>query len=148
MTLEGDYEPSAAQWARDQVELYERTKGQEGNTLLGTGLPIVIVTMRGYRSGKVRKTPVMRVEHDGRYAIVASKGGAPTHPDWYFNLKGQPDEVLLQDGDRVYEVSVREVDGEERQQWWDRAVAAYPPYAEYQQNTQRRIPVFVTSPRN
>jgi F420H(2)-dependent quinone reductase len=148
MTLEGEYEPGAASWASDQVELYERTNGQEGNTLMDTGMPVVIVTMRGNRTGKVRKTPVMRVEHDGRYAIVASKGGSPANPNWYFNLKAHPDEVLVQDRDRVLEVSVREVDGDERRQWWERAVAAYPPYAEYQQNTERLIPVFVTSKRD
>lgn len=147
MTLEGEYEPSAAQWARDQVATYERTQGREANTLPDTDMPVVIVTMRGNRSGKIRKTPVMRVEHDGNYAIVASKGGAPTHPDWYFNLKSHPDEVRVQDGAKVIDVSVREVDGDEREQWWKRAVAAYPPYAEYQTNTERRIPVFVTSPK-
>jgi F420H(2)-dependent quinone reductase len=146
MALEGEYEPSPAQWVRDQVERYEGTNGREGNTLLDTGLPVVILTMRGNRSGKIRKIPVMRVEHDGRYAIVASKGGSPENPNWYFNLKAHPDEVRLQDGDQVFEVLVREVDGQERQQWWERAVAAYPPYAEYQQKTERRIPVFVTSP--
>lgn len=145
MTLEGDYEPSPWDWVRDQVETYERTDGREGNTLRDTGLPVVIVTMRGSRSGKIRKTPVMRVEHDGRYAIVASKGGTPENPAWYFNLKAHPDEVRLQDGNKVFDVSVRELAGDERTQWWDRAVAAYPPYAEYQENTQRQIPVFVTS---
>lgn len=146
MTLEGDYEPSPAAWVRHQVETYERTDGREGNTLKDTGLPIVVVTMRGHRSGKIRKTPVMRVEHDGSYAIVASKGGAPDNPKWYFNLKANPD-VRLQDGVRVLDVSVREVSGPERDQWWERAVAAYPPYADYQKNTRRQIPVFVTSAR-
>jgi F420H(2)-dependent quinone reductase len=147
MTLEGEYEPSPSNWVRDQVATYERTEGREGNTLLDTGLPVVIVTMRGNHSGKIRKVPVMRVEHDGAYAIVASKGGAPTHPNWYFNLKAHPDEVRVQDGARILDLSVREVDGEEREEWWERAVAAYPPYADYQKNTDRRIPVFVTSKR-
>ena len=147
MTLEGDYEPSARDWVRDQVATYERTNGAEGNTLRDTGLPVVIVTMRGSQSGKIRKAPVMRVEHGGRYAIVASKGGAPTNPSWYFNLKAHPDEVRLQDGSEILDVSVKEADGDERETWWERAVAAYPPYAEYQQNTDRVIPVFVASPR-
>jgi deazaflavin-dependent oxidoreductase (nitroreductase family) len=147
MTLEGDYEPSPSDWVRDQVATYERTKGAEANTLRDTGLPVVIVTMRGNHSGKIRKTPVMRVEHGGRYAIVASKGGAPTNPSWYFNLKAHPDEVRIQDGAETLDVSVKEVDGGEREAWWGRAVAAYPPYAEYQQNTGRLIPVFVASPR-
>jgi deazaflavin-dependent oxidoreductase (nitroreductase family) len=146
MSLDGEYEPSAWEWVRDQVKTYERTDGREANTLRDTGLPVVILTMRGNRSGKIRKTPVMRVEHDGRYAIVASKGGTPENPAWYFNLKAHPDDVRLQDGSNVFDVSVRELDGDERKQWWDRAVAAYPPYAEYQENTQRQIPVFVTSP--
>ena len=111
MTLEGDYEPSPSGWVREQVDTFERTEGREGNTLRDTGLPIVVLTMRGHRSGKVRKTPVMRVEHHGQYAIVASKGGSPDHPLWYFNLKANPDEVRLQDGSQVFDVSVREVDG-------------------------------------
>ena len=147
MTLEGDYEPSPWEWVRDQVATYERTMGAEANTLRDTDMPVVIVTMRGNQSGKVRKTPVMRVEHDGHYAIVASKGGAPSNPSWYFNLKAHPAEVRIQDGAKILDVSVREVDGDEREQWWERAVAAYPPYAEYQENTDRRIPVFVAAPR-
>jgi len=146
MTVDGDYEPSQWDWVRDQVELYERSGGTEGTTFLDTGLPVVIVTMRGRRSGKVRKVPVMRVEHDGHYAIVASKGGDPNHPGWYWNLKSHPDDVILQDGPDVGAVSVREVEGEERARWWARAVEAYPPYAEYQEATARQIPVFVTSP--
>jgi F420H(2)-dependent quinone reductase len=147
MTLQGDYEPSRWEWVRDQVATYERTNGREGTTLRDTGLPVVVLTMRGHRSGKIRKTPVMRVEHDGTYAIVASKGGTPENPAWYFNLKAHPDDVRLQDGSKVFDVSVREVAGDERKQWWDRAVTAYPPYAEYQEKTERQIPVFVTSPR-
>jgi deazaflavin-dependent oxidoreductase (nitroreductase family) len=101
--------------------------------------------MRGNRTGKVRKVALMRVEHNGEYALVASKGGAPTHPVWYYNLAAGPDEVLLQDGPEPFPVRVREVTGPERAAWWDRAVAAYPPYAEYQRRTSREIPVFVAS---
>ena len=148
MTLHGDYEPSTWDWVRDQVDTYERSGGREGTTFLDTGLPVVIVTMRGHRSGKVRKVPVMRVAHDGAYAIVASKGGDPKHPSWYFNLVAHPDEVRLQDGPDIHNVAVRQVEGDERRQWWERAVAAYPPYAEYQEATERQIPVFVATPRD
>jgi deazaflavin-dependent oxidoreductase (nitroreductase family) len=145
MPIKGEYEPSPAQWVRDQVEEYERSGGQRGNTLLDTGMPVIIVTTRGNKSGKVRKFPVMRVEHDGQYALVASKGGSPDNPIWYGNLKAHPDEVMIQDGPEPFDVSVRESDGDERDRWWERAVAAYPPYAEYQENTTRRIPVLVAS---
>jgi deazaflavin-dependent oxidoreductase (nitroreductase family) len=147
MTPDGDYEPSQWDWVRDQVDLYERSGGTEGTTFLDTGLPVVIVTMRGRHSGKLRKAPVMRVEHDGQYAIVASKGGDPKHPGWYWNLAAHPDDVTLQDGPELRAVSVREVEGDERARWWARAVEAYPPYAEYQEATARRIPVFVTTPK-
>ena len=130
---------------RDQVELYESTGGTQGTTLRDTGLPVVIVTNLGASSGKVRKTPVMRVEHNGRYAMVASKGGAPAHPVWYYNVRANP-RVELQDGPRKQDMIAREVSGEERAEWWKRAVAAYPPYAEYQQRTTREIPVFVLEP--
>ena len=143
--LEGEYVPSAAQWVRDQVEAFERSNGQQANTLRDTGLPIVVVTMRGHKSGKVRKIALMRVEHEGEYALVGSKGGAPTHPEWVSNLRAQPDEVLLQDGAERFPVRVRELKGEERARWWERAVAAYPPYADYQRKTERRIPVFLAS---
>ncbi|MFI5068893.1 MAG: nitroreductase family deazaflavin-dependent oxidoreductase [Streptosporangiales bacterium] len=142
MPIKGEYEPSPQQWVRDQVELYEKTGGAEGSTLRDTGLPVVIITSRGARSGKLRKTPVMRVEHEGRYAAVASQGGAPTHPFWYYNFRADP-RVGLQDGPRTQEMVAREVTGPERAEWWERAVAAYPPYAEYQQRTSREIPVFV-----
>ena len=145
MTLEGEYVPSSAQWVREQVEAYERTGGQQANTLRDTGLPVIIVTMRGNKTGKVRKIGVMRVAHDGEYALVASKGGAPKHPVWYYNLKASPDEVVIQDGSEPFEARVRQVTGEERAAWWGRAVAAYPPYAEYQEKTDREIPVFVAS---
>ncbi|MET7612418.1 nitroreductase family deazaflavin-dependent oxidoreductase [Streptomyces seoulensis] len=145
MPLEGEYEPSPEQWVRDQVEQYESSGGTEGTTLRDTGMPVIILTTRGNRSGKIRKTPLMRVEHDGRYAIVASVGGAPKHPVWYFNVKADPT-VDLQDGPDKREMRAREVKGDEKAKWWDRAVAAYPPYAEYQQKTDREIPVFVLEP--
>jgi len=146
-TLEGEYEPSPAQWVRDQVAEYEASGGQRANTLRDTGLPVVIVTSRGNKSGKVRKMALMRVEHDGEYALVASKGGAPQHPVWYYNLKADPGSVVLQDGPEPFSVEVRELDGEERAQWWERAVAAYPPTAEYQQSTSRTIPVLLAARR-
>jgi len=147
MTLEGEYVPSPWQWVRDQVETYERTGGQEANTLLDTGLPIIIVTTRGNKSGILRKTPLMRVEHDGEYALVASMGGAPKHPVWYYNLVADPSAVSIQDGPEPFDAEVREVSGDERARWWDRAVEAYPPYAEYQTRTDRLIPVFVARRR-
>jgi F420H(2)-dependent quinone reductase len=145
MAVEGEYEPSPSEWVRDQVDEYESSGGTRANTLRDTGLPIIIFTTRGNRSGKVRKTPVMRVAHDGEYALVASKGGAPEHPVWYYNLQAHPDEVMLQDGPEPFDVVVRQVSGDERAQWWDRAVEAYPPYAEYQTKTTREIPVFVAT---
>src|SRR5262245_7118409 len=147
MTLQGEYAPSARDWVRDQVEVYERSGGREANTLRDTGLPIVVVTMRGNKSGKVRKVALMRVEHDGQYALIGSVGGAPKHPVWVYNLRASPDEVTVQDGAEPFPVHVREVDGEERSQWWERAVAAYPPSAEYQQRTERTNPVFVATPK-
>ncbi len=145
MAVEGDYGPSPSDWVREQVELYEGSGGTQGTTLRDTGLPVVVITNRGARSGKLRKTPVMRVEHDGRYAAVASKGGAPDHPFWYYNFRADP-RVELQDGQRKQEMVAREVTGDERDEWWQRAVAAYPPYAEYQERTTRQIPVFVLEP--
>jgi deazaflavin-dependent oxidoreductase (nitroreductase family) len=146
--LEGEYEPSAQAWVRDQVEAFERSDGREANTLRDTGLPIVVVTMRGARSGKIRKIALMRVEHGGAYAFIASKGGAPEHPQWYGNLLAHPDEVVLQDGADRFFVDLREVGGEERAAWWERSVAAYPPYAAYQQKTEREIPVLVATRRD
>ena len=130
---------------RDQVAEYESSGGTRGTTLADTGLPVVVITNRGARTGKVRKTPLMRVEHDGRYAAVASQGGAPEHPRWYYNFRAEP-RVELQDGPRKQPMIAREVTGDERAEWWQRAVAAYPPYAEYQQKTSRLIPVFVLEP--
>ncbi|HUA42076.1 MAG TPA: nitroreductase family deazaflavin-dependent oxidoreductase [Streptosporangiaceae bacterium] len=147
MTADGEYEPSPAKWVRDQVAEYEASGGQRANTLTDTGLPVVIVTTRGNKSGKIRKMPLMRVEHSGEYALVASQGGAPKHPVWYYNLKADPEGVRIQDGPEPFDVEVRELDGDERALWWQRAVAAYPPYAEYQQKTQRTIPVFLATPR-
>ncbi|WP_055490985.1 nitroreductase family deazaflavin-dependent oxidoreductase [Streptomyces sp. TP-A0356] len=145
MPLEGEYEPSPTQWVRDQVELYESSGGTRGTTLLETGLPVVILTTLGARSGKIRKTPLMRVEHEGNYAVVASLGGAPKHPVWYHNVMQHPT-VELQDGPLRQEMTAREVTGEEKAVWWERAVAAYPPYDEYQKKTDREIPVFVLEP--
>ncbi|HAS09236.1 MAG TPA: nitroreductase family deazaflavin-dependent oxidoreductase [Acidimicrobiaceae bacterium] len=145
MPLTGEYEPSPSDWVREQVETYERTNGEEGNTLLDTGLPVIIVTTRGHKTGKLRKTPLMRVEHDGEYALVASKGGAPEHPEWYHNLVADPTAVMIQDGPEPWDAVVRQVEGEERAEWYERAVAAFPPYAEYQEKTDREIPVFIAS---
>ncbi|MGW8698402.1 nitroreductase family deazaflavin-dependent oxidoreductase [Streptomyces eurythermus] len=145
MPLEGEYEPSPEQWVREQVELYESSGGTKGTTLRDTGLPVIVLTTRGAKSGKLRKTPLMRVEHDGRYAVVASVGGAPKHPVWYFNVKADP-HVELQDGPAKRDLRAREVTGAEKADWWERAVAAYPPYADYQKKTSREIPVFVLEP--
>ncbi|MFJ9927620.1 MULTISPECIES: nitroreductase family deazaflavin-dependent oxidoreductase [Streptomyces] len=142
MPLEGEYEPSPEQWVREQVELYESSGGTEGTTLRDTGLPVIVLTTRGAKSGKIRKTPLMRVEHEGAYAVVASQGGAPKHPVWYFNIKADP-RVELQDGPVRQDMVAREVTGTEKAQWWERAVAAFPPYADYQRKTDREIPVFV-----
>lgn len=148
MPVEGEYVPSAWAWVRDQVEEYERSGGQRANTLRDTGLPIIVVTTRGNRSGAVRKFALMRVEHDGQYALVASKGGAPTNPVWYHNVIAHPTEVMIQDGPEPFDAQVRELEGEEREEWWERAVAAYPPYAEYQERTERRIPVLLATRRS
>ncbi|HET8615599.1 MAG TPA: nitroreductase family deazaflavin-dependent oxidoreductase [Actinomycetales bacterium] len=143
MPLTGEYEPSTQQWVRDQVELYESSGGTEGTTLRGR--PVVVVTNRGARTGKLRKTPLMRVEHGGRYALVASRGGAPTHPLWYGNLLAEP-HVELQDGPAKQDMVAREVHGAERDEWWQRAVEAFGDYAEYQKKTDRVIPVLVLEP--
>ena len=145
MPREGEYEPSPQAWVRDQVAEYESSGGQRANTLRDTGWPIIIVTTRGNKSGKIRKFGLMRVEHDGEYALVASKGGAPTHPVWYYNLIADPEAVTIQDGPEPFDVVVRQVSGDERATWWERGVAAYPPYAEYQTKTDRKIPVLVAT---
>lgn len=140
MPLVGEYAPSTADWARKQVDLYESSGGTEGTTLHGR--PVVVLTSVGAKSGKLRKTALMRVEHDGQYAVVASLGGAPQHPVWYFNLQAEP-HVELQDGPEKHDYLARELTGQERDLWWDRAVEAFPPYADYQTKTDRKIPVFL-----
>ena len=141
--VRGEYEPSPIKFVADQVALYEATGGAEGGTLLEK--PVVILTTRGRHSGKVRKTPLMRVEHNGTYAVIASMGGAPKHPVWYLNMIASP-AVTLQDGANVYEMAAREVHGDERVRWWALAVDAWPAYAEYQTKTERQIPVVVLEP--
>jgi deazaflavin-dependent oxidoreductase (nitroreductase family) len=143
MPVEGEYEPSPEEWVRKQVENYERSGGTEDTTL--RGVPVVVVTSRGARSGKVRKNPVMRVEHDGAYALVASKGGSPSHPTWYHNLVAHPT-VEIQDGADRHDYGVRVAEGEEREQWWARAVEVWPDYAAYQKKTDREIPLFIAEP--
>lgn len=145
MPLTGEYQPSTRDISREQVELYERSGGSCGRTR--HGFPVVIVTSRGVKTGCLRKTPVMRVEHDGNYAMIASLGGAPKHPLWYHNITAYPT-VELQDGADKRDYEAREVMGSERDQWWERAVAAFPQYADYQANTHRVIPVFVLSPKS
>ncbi|MDX6326989.1 MAG: hypothetical protein QOK15_3343 [Nocardioidaceae bacterium] len=140
MTLKGEYAPSPAAWVREQVEAYESSGGTEKTTL--NGVPVVVVTSVGAKSGSLRKNPVMRVEHDGVYALVASKGGAPSHPVWYHNLRAEP-RIELQDGPDRGDYVVRIAEGEERAAWWDRAVAVWPAYADYQTKTDREIPVFL-----
>jgi F420H(2)-dependent quinone reductase len=144
MPLTGEYEPSAASWARDQVDLYERSGGTQGAGD-DQGHRVIILTSVGAKTGKIRKTPLMRVEHDGEYAVVASLGGAPQNPVWYNNLAANP-HVELQDGPVKQDYQAREVHGAEYATWWERAVAAWPDYAEYQKNTTRTIPVFVLTP--
>jgi len=143
MPLDGEYVPSPSAWVRDQVALYEGSGGTEGTTM--RGLPVVVVTSRGARSGKLRKTPLMRVEREGSYVLVASQGGAPEHPTWYWNLRAHPT-IELQDGPRRQDMVTREVSGEEKAVWWERAVAAFGDYADYQQRTDREIPVFLAEP--
>ena len=140
MPLKGEYEPSSAQWVRDQVEEYESSGGTRGTT--NRGVPVVVITSVGSKSGKLRKNPVMRVEHDGVYAAVASKGGTPENPSWYRNFVEHP-HVELQDGPDKGDYIAREVSGDEREQWWERAVEVWPDYASYQEKTDRQIPVFV-----
>ncbi|SDM04751.1 deazaflavin-dependent oxidoreductase, nitroreductase family [Geodermatophilus siccatus] len=143
MPLEGEYEPSPEAWVREQVERYEATGGREANTLRDTGIPIAIFWTRGARTGKVRKNGLMRVEHEGAYAMVGSQGGAPKDPAWVANLRAHPDQVTVQDGPEPWDGVAREVTGEEKRQWWERTVAVYPEYERYQQRTDREIPVFV-----
>jgi deazaflavin-dependent oxidoreductase (nitroreductase family) len=143
MPLSGEYQPSPEQWVRDQVALYEGSGGTEGTTM--RGVPVVVLTSLGAKSGKIRKNPLMRVEHEGAYAVVASQGGAPKHPTWYHNLVAHP-QVELQDGTVRQDMTAREAEGVERELWWGRAVEVWPDYAEYQKKTDRVIPVFVLEP--
>ena len=145
MADEGDYQPSPWDFIADQVARYEATGGTEGGTL--EGKPVVILTTKGRHTGRVRKTPLMRVEHDGRYVVVASMGGAPRHPVWYLNLVADPD-VTVQDGDRVMDLQARTATPDERAEWWPRATAAWPAYDDYQANTERQIPVVILEPRH
>ena len=141
-----DYIPSPAAWVRDQVELYEGSEGKEGTTLRETGLPVIVVTNRGNRTGAIRKTPLMRVKDGNNYVLVGSKGGAPKNPVWVYNLRAHAD-VEIQDETAVHNMRVREVEeGEERARLWELSVAAFPPYAEYQNKTTRLIPVFIAEP--
>jgi len=143
MSVNGEYEPSPAKWVRDQVQEYEGSGGTSGTTM--RDMPVIIVTTRGAKSGKLRKVPLMRVEHDGEYAAVASMGGAAKNPVWYFNLVADP-QVEVRDGTVVQTMMAREVTGEEKAIWWKRCVAAFPDYADYQARTERSIPVFVLTP--
>jgi F420H(2)-dependent quinone reductase len=147
MPIEGEYVPSTWDWVSEQIERYEASGGQEANTLRDTGIPIIVVTMRGRSSGKVRKIALMRVEHDGEYLLVASKGGRPEHPGWYHNLLADPN-VMIQDGPEPWDAVVREIDGDERAIWWERGVAVFPTYEDYRKNSaeHRVIPLLVASP--
>ena len=142
MPLSGEYEPSTSEWVRDHVEQIEESGGSEAEL---KGKPVILLTTIGAKSGKIRKTPLMRVEHDGEYAVVASLGGAPKHPVWYHNVKKNP-RVELQDGSATRDYEAREVFGDEKATWWGRAVEAWPDYADYQEKTDRHIPVFVLTP--
>ena len=149
MKWDAPYEPSTWGWVSTQVEHYEASGGTEANTLADTGIPIVVVTMMGHKSGKIRKVPLMRVEKDGEYGVIASKGGNPTHPGWYYNLLADPN-VAIQDGPEPKDYVVREVTGEERAEWYAIGASVYPPYTEYQEAATghgREIPVFVASPK-
>jgi F420H(2)-dependent quinone reductase len=143
MPLSGEYEPSTSDWARENAEQYMESGGTEGTELKGK--PVILLTTIGAKSGKIRKTPLMRVEHNGEYAVVASLGGAPKNPVWYYNVKKNP-RVELQDGPNNGDYEAREVFDDEKAAWWERAVEAWPDYAEYQKKTDRQIPVFVLSP--
>ncbi|NNN18518.1 MAG: nitroreductase family deazaflavin-dependent oxidoreductase [Acidimicrobiaceae bacterium] len=142
------YEPSPNPKVREQVELYERSRGTKGNTQSDTGVPVIIITSLGAKSNKIRKTPVIRVAKDGTYALVASRGGAPNNPHWYHNLVTHPDAVAIQDGADRIDVTVRQAKGDERTLWWELAIATFPRYAEYQTKTDREIPVLLAVPRS
>ncbi len=142
MPLSGEYEPSTAEWVREHVEKIEESGGSDAEM---QGKPVILLTTIGAKSGKIRKTPLMRVEHDGEYAVVASLGGAPKNPVWYYNVKKNP-RVELQDGSTTRDYEAREVFGDEKAAWWERAIEAWPDYADYQKKTDRQIPVFVLTP--
>jgi deazaflavin-dependent oxidoreductase (nitroreductase family) len=143
MPLQGEYERSPAAWAADQAELYETTGGDQGRMMMGK--PCVVLTSKGRRTGKLRKTPLMRVEHDGAYAVLGSLGGAPKNPVWVYNVRADP-HVTLQDGSEIRDLRARELTGDERAAWWARAVEAWPDYDRYQERTDRVIPVFLVEP--
>ncbi len=147
MPEDRNYEPSPNPRVREQVELYERSGGTQGNTQRDTGIPVIIVTSIGAKSGMLRKNPVIRVEAGGVYAIIASRGGAPNNPQWYHNLIANPDKVMIQDGPYRFEVTTRQAEGQERELWWNRAVATFPTYASYQEKTERQIPVILATKR-
>jgi F420H(2)-dependent quinone reductase len=146
MGIEGTYVPSAVDWVRENVEVYEQSGGTQGNIHPELGLAIIIVTMRGAKSGDVRKIALMKVEYEGVYALVASQGGSRKNPVWYHNLIAHPEEVMIQDGPQPFHVQVREAAGDERVAWWERAVSAFPPYGDYQARTTRQIPVMLATP--
>jgi len=145
MPLTGEYVPSRSDWVREQVDAYEASDGREANTLRETGIPIIVITSRGASSGKLRKFALMRVEHEGEYALVASIGGAPKNPAWYHNLVAEP-LVEIQDGPAPADFTTRIIDGDERAAWWERAVGVFPTYTEYAAKTDRAIPVFLATP--
>ena len=142
MPLTGEYEPSTLDWVREQVATYEATNGREANTLRETGLPVIIVTSLGASTAKIRKFALMRVEHDGEYALVASMAGAPRHPGWHHNLVAEP-LVMIQDGTEPHDYVTHIAEGDERASWWNRAVEVFPTYADYERKTDRIIPVFI-----
>jgi F420H(2)-dependent quinone reductase len=145
MALTGTYAPSKQQWVRDQVAAYEESGGERANTLRDTGYPVVVITSKGARSGNLRKNPVMRVERDGKYVAIASKGGAPDQPEWYYNFLANP-QVDLQDGPVKRTYRARMLEGDERADWWQYSVDTWPTYASYQEKTDRQIPVFLLEP--
>ena len=145
MSFDGSYGPSTWDWVAEQVEEYEASGGTRANTLRDTGIPIIVMTTRGHKSGLIRKVPLMRVEHEGSYALIASKGGAPEHPGWYHNLMADP-HILMQDGPEPWETEATLVSGDERAAWFQRGIDVFPPYAEYQAKTDREIPVFIAGP--
>ncbi len=146
MTTEAEYGPSKWDWVAEQVAEYEASNGTRANTLRDTGIPIIVMGTIGHKSGLVRKVPLMRVEHEGEYAIIASKGGAPANPGWFYNLEADPN-ITMQDGPEPWDAVVRRVEGDERATWFQRGIDVFPPYAEYQAKTDREIPVFIASAR-